>query len=1007
MEMDIMVETECEVYGGKLHSNRYSGTRDKSNWGTRQMKRHGDVGEREGSKEKFTDAATTNMQGLFNLKRRWGSHYHQRSMKAVPGPETNGRQGLIYVFFWDWIQGGNWAETTWAHTMHLNKCLENIHWNYKGDKGHTWEDDWVGNLEAYMAQLTKRNYGLAKGTRSLKTLFSFGGYQSSKALKEIQKGLEWVMGLYRKNVSSPGMVGWEGGGDGTLYTHNTTIKSVRIQNLSEKDKHYYLWEPLWGGRQVGTACTLNTLPSRDYIFQPNLSGYGGYVSSGFQREGETHIWETILGGDQDQSLDWDKPDIILENHYIWFFNWNLVKNQKDELNVHGSMIWKTQKPKTYSKKDVNGKGAKGRIMVYMLWPIQMDSRPTKDYTWYLLPCTPDQNQTSTRFSLDMNPSRNFIPQVEKPPDPSMFPPIDSGNGKRSTPALAVSSKSKKKKQSSGSVLRGNKSSQFVSLDINKFVEEIKDAQSNLGVESGHEPSDGINRTPLEAEIGLINYGSGIRMAIHEANQQVNPACISNSNPQMEGPCGMNLEASVPPSLAMLIDSNEGLMEGLSSDCDDDEATDEEEELPQDCGNGTLLHNRLPVEIPVTHNSADANQHQSIGTSTSPVDTIQPQPQTQTNGGVDSDQPGTSKDPSAGPVPGKNQDVDGFTLMTRRKANTLVHQKQDKAARKERSQVEGIRNHSNKKGNKQQSGTTSNQVTQRKMRDLYNDFVTSKGGHEIPQHPRQHPSRHWKPKQPQKSKNIQVSNQFEVLEDMVFSEMDLEAFVRTGKIIDNGKGPVNSSVKARPNPTQRRGVPLISSRLSCRDCSPLVDKIRKRIQDWKNKSLSFAGRLLLIKSVLSATQVYWASVFVLPISVLNDLEKMCRSFLWNNSDPIRGKAKVKWKECCLPVKHGGLGLKSLRSWNTALMSRHIWNIISHKNSLWVKWVNQYHLKGRNFWEIPIKREDCWSWRKLLQQRDLLHNHMISIIGNGLSTSAWYDNWHPTGPLCKVLTHRNTN
>ncbi|GJR77253.1 hypothetical protein Tco_0089618 [Tanacetum coccineum] len=42
-----------------------------------------------------------------------------------------------------------------------------------------------------------------------------------------------------------------------------------------------------------------------------------------------------------------------------------------------------------------------------------------------------------------------------------------------------------------------------------------------------------------------------------------------------------------------------------------------------------------------------------------------------------------------------------------------------------------------------------------------------------------------------------------------------------------------------------GVPLISSRLLNRDCKVLVEKARNRIGDWKNKSLSFAGRLQLL------------------------------------------------------------------------------------------------------------------------------------------------------------------
>nr|GEW78499.1 hypothetical protein [Tanacetum cinerariifolium] len=65
------------------------------------------------------------------------------------------------------------------------------------------------------------------------------------------------------------------------------------------------------------------------------------------------------------------------------------------------------------------------------------------------------------------------------------------------------------------------------------------------------------------------------------------------------------------------------------------------------------------------------------------------------------------------------------------------------------------------------------------------------------------------------------------------------------------------------PMKYLGVPLVSSRLIFRDCKELIDKVQNRVNDWKNKSLSIAGRLQLIQSVLGSLNVFWASVFGLP------------------------------------------------------------------------------------------------------------------------------------------------
>ncbi|GJX28851.1 hypothetical protein Tco_0236930 [Tanacetum coccineum] len=99
------------------------------------------------------------------------------------------------------------------------------------------------------------------------------------------------------------------------------------------------------------------------------------------------------------------------------------------------------------------------------------------------------------------------------------------------------------------------------------------------------------------------------------------------------------------------------------------------------------------------------------------------------------------------------------------------------------------------------------------------------------------------------------------------------------------------------PVKYLGVPLVSSRLIFRDCKGLLEKVQARIDDWKNKSLSAAGRLQLIRSVIGSMHVYWASVFILPSRVLLDIEHIMRSFLW------KGRAKVAWEVLCIPKEEG--------------------------------------------------------------------------------------------------------
>ncbi|GJW55344.1 uncharacterized protein Tco_0099429 [Tanacetum coccineum] len=126
-----------------------------------------------------------------------------------------------------------------------------------------------------------------------------------------------------------------------------------------------------------------------------------------------------------------------------------------------------------------------------------------------------------------------------------------------------------------------------------------------------------------------------------------------------------------------------------------------------------------------------------------------------------------------------------------------------------------------------------------------------------------------------------------------------------------------------------GVSLISSRLLYRDCKILVEKLESRVNDWRNKFLSFANRLQLIRSVLSSMHIYWALVFILPMRIIHDLEQLMRGFLWCHCDIKKSKDKVAWESICKPKSEGGLNIRRIKDFNISLMATHIWFLMTCK------------------------------------------------------------------------------
>nr|GEV10586.1 hypothetical protein [Tanacetum cinerariifolium] len=225
----------------------------------------------------------------------------------------------------------------------------------------------------------------------------------------------------------------------------------------------------------------------------------------------------------------------------------------------------------------------------------------------------------------------------------------------------------------------------------------------------------------------------------------------------------------------------------------------------------------------------------------------------------------------------------------------------------------------------------------------------------------------------------------------------------GNVLENIKQQILHILpfKVGKLPVTYLGVPLITKKIGINDCKCLIDIIKARVNSWKNKLVSYAGRLQLIASVLASMHIYWASAFRLPKAVIKDIDKVLKGYLWCNGEISKGKAKVSWKNVCKPKNEGGLGIKNLGDWNDALLSKHLWNVISNKDSLWVEWINAMRLKGKCIWTIKHDSNASCGWNQMLDLRDKMRKHVKYKIRDGKSIFLWHDKWWGDSSLCDLI------
>jgi hypothetical protein len=71
-----------------------------------------------------------------------------------------------------------------------------------------------------------------------------------------------------------------------------------------------------------------------------------------------------------------------------------------------------------------------------------------------------------------------------------------------------------------------------------------------------------------------------------------------------------------------------------------------------------------------------------------------------------------------------------------------------------------------------------------------------------------------------------------------------------------------------------------------------------------------GRVQLIKSVIQGMLVHSFYVYSWPASLIKDLEKWMRNFIWSVDVTQRKLVTVAWHIVCSSFSEGGLGIRSL-------------------------------------------------------------------------------------------------
>jgi len=184
---------------------------------------------------------------------------------------------------------------------------------------------------------------------------------------------------------------------------------------------------------------------------------------------------------------------------------------------------------------------------------------------------------------------------------------------------------------------------------------------------------------------------------------------------------------------------------------------------------------------------------------------------------------------------------------------------------------------------------------------------------------------------------------------------------------------------------------------------IVDKIKQKAKSWRNRFLSSAGKMVMVKSVLSTMPSHSMTCFKLPISLCNQIQSAVTRFWWDSNSGAKKMAWVSWDEMAQTKTNGGLGFREFECFNDAFPTKLRWRLLNNPTGLLARTLFGKYCQHEEFTKVPAVSAISHGWRGVLIGRDLLMRNMGWAVGDGKTIKVWQDPWlspsrqlQPMGP-----------
>lgn len=170
---------------------------------------------------------------------------------------------------------------------------------------------------------------------------------------------------------------------------------------------------------------------------------------------------------------------------------------------------------------------------------------------------------------------------------------------------------------------------------------------------------------------------------------------------------------------------------------------------------------------------------------------------------------------------------------------------------------------------------------------------------------------------------------------------------------------------------------------------IIDRIKIKASSWSNKFLSTAGKMVMLKAVLSNIPSYAMTCFKLHRSLCKRIQSVVTRFWWDGRSGNRKMAWVSWSKMTRSKQDGGLGFRDFESFNDAYLAKLSWRLHHNPSGLLSRILIGKYCTDRPFLQVEHKAAESHGWRSMLIGRDLMMSNSGWAVGSGENINIWTD------------------